>query len=437
MTCRELEQEIVRLRRFHYVRVGYDRRVLELLPGNWIGGGKARLERTWHVREEGGESVLLIAGDDGITCKLTRGGDHCWRGRWLVYERMPIELIPEQTQPLPSEDDGGAEHEPIDAVYLWVDGADPAWQESLQQRVVECGAAADAYSLASRHFRDNQELKYSLRSLEQHAPWIRQIHLVTNGQAPHWLNPAHPRLAIVPHDTIFPDLRHLPSFNSHAIELHLHRIPGLSRRFIYFNDDVFLGRPVMSADFLTADGIQTVYVEDWTLPTNPNSGMAHDRAYAYTQTLLNQAVDPKPRRVAVAHAPQMYDAELMARVQHRWRQQIMETSSHAFRNPRDVALRILYLHYALESGENAPHHRAAMIRSGSADYAFVMLQRAIPRVMASFDEIRFQRPKFICVNDDLDESEEVDIVLHQCRRFLEQYFPRPSSFERTKSSGPS
>ena len=31
-------------------------------------------------------------------------------------------------------------------------------------------------------FRDNDELRYSLRSLEQHAPWLRHIYIVTNGQ---------------------------------------------------------------------------------------------------------------------------------------------------------------------------------------------------------------------------------------------------------------
>ncbi len=34
------------------------------------------------------------------------------------------------------------------------------------------------------------------------------------------------------------DQSHLPTFSSPAIEVHLHRIPGLSRHWIYFNDDV-------------------------------------------------------------------------------------------------------------------------------------------------------------------------------------------------------
>lgn len=31
-------------------------------------------------------------------------------------------------------------------------------------------------------FRDNDELRFSIRSVEQFAPWLRHIYIVTNGQ---------------------------------------------------------------------------------------------------------------------------------------------------------------------------------------------------------------------------------------------------------------
>ena len=52
-------------------------------------------------------------------------------------------------------------------------------------------------------YRDNQELRYSLRSLYKYAPWIRHIYIVTNGQIPHWLNLDHPRISVVTHADIF------------------------------------------------------------------------------------------------------------------------------------------------------------------------------------------------------------------------------------------
>jgi hypothetical protein len=38
----------------------------------------------------------------------------------------------------------------------------------------------------NNRFRDNQELKYSLRSIEKYAGWVRKIFIVTNGQLPNW-----------------------------------------------------------------------------------------------------------------------------------------------------------------------------------------------------------------------------------------------------------
>nr|CAD7569097.1 unnamed protein product [Timema californicum] len=95
------------------------------------------------------------------------------------------------------------------------------------------------------------ELRYSLRSLEKFAPWIRHVFLVTNGQIPYWLNLDNPRLTLVTHEEIFVNLSHLPTFSSPAIETHIHRIHGLSQKFLYLNDDVMLGKEVWPEDFET------------------------------------------------------------------------------------------------------------------------------------------------------------------------------------------
>jgi hypothetical protein len=50
-------------------------------------------------------------------------------------------------------------------------------------------------------FKDNEELRYSLRSIEAFAPWVRQIFLVTNGQVPSWINtyPTHKIRFLIPY----------------------------------------------------------------------------------------------------------------------------------------------------------------------------------------------------------------------------------------------
>ncbi|XP_037073450.1 N-acetylglucosamine-1-phosphotransferase subunits alpha/beta-like [Pollicipes pollicipes] len=123
--------------------------------------------------------------------------------------------------------------------------------------------AGDA--VAPSRFADSQELRYSLRSLERFAPWVRRVYLVTNGQIPDWLALDSARLTLVTHEEIFPDASHLPTFSSPAIEAHLHRITGLSERFLYFNDDVLLGRPVWPEDFYTSGDGYSVRLA-WRLP---------------------------------------------------------------------------------------------------------------------------------------------------------------------------
>lgn len=57
---------------------------------------------------------------------------------------------------------------------------------------------------------------------------------------------------------IFANASHLPTFSSPAIESNLHKIPGLSDKFIYMNDDVMFGREVWPDDFYTYSNGQKV-----------------------------------------------------------------------------------------------------------------------------------------------------------------------------------
>lgn len=56
--------------------------------------------------------------------------------------------------------------------------------------------------VSASRFEDNEELRYSLRSVERHAPWVRHIFIVTNGQIPSWLNLDNPRVTVVSHQVV-------------------------------------------------------------------------------------------------------------------------------------------------------------------------------------------------------------------------------------------
>lgn len=129
--------------------------------------------------------------------------------------------------------------EKIDIVLLWVDGNDPIWQKDFAYY-------AQLNSLGDKRiscFRDWDTLKYWFRGIEKFAPWIHKIHFVTYGHYPNWLNLDCPKLHFVKHTEFIPE-KYLPTFNANAIELNIHRIKGLSEKFIYFNDDFFLIKKV-------------------------------------------------------------------------------------------------------------------------------------------------------------------------------------------------
>jgi len=82
--------------RYIYIRVSHDKRLLELRPDGTIGDGCGPCERRWELVENPGKtSYILLRGDKGTTCQLTENPDDgVWRGKWLIGERMAINLVP-------------------------------------------------------------------------------------------------------------------------------------------------------------------------------------------------------------------------------------------------------------------------------------------------------------------------------------------------------
>ena len=126
----------------------------------------------------------------------------------------------------------------IDFVVTWLDSTDPEWQESyLKYRPDSKGFKKDA------RFRNMDIFRYWFRAVEMYAPWVNKVYLVTNGKFPEWINKDNPKLVLVKHEDYMPK-ECLPTFNSCAIELHMHKIKGLSEHFVYFNDDMYLNAPI-------------------------------------------------------------------------------------------------------------------------------------------------------------------------------------------------
>jgi len=151
--------------------------------------------------------------------------------------------------------------QPIDAVVLWVDGHDPAW---LTKRNHYLRGGEDRHDDIAGATRYNSvgEVYYCLASINRFAPLIRRIFLVTDNQVPphlddflrHNFPDGYIPYEVVDHSVIFQGYEEcLPTFNCNSIESLLWRIPGLSERYIYFNDDVALLSPVSPDDFFVGN----------------------------------------------------------------------------------------------------------------------------------------------------------------------------------------
>ena len=134
----------------------------------------------------------------------------------------------------------------ISIVYTWVDGSNKEYR-----------TLRDSYSSqkgVSSRDRDNDELKYSLRSIKKYLPWHKgKIFLVTPGMKPTWLSNSSNIIWINQNDIIPENL--IPTFNTNVIEFFLHKIPGLTDYFIHMNDDYFFCKSIKPDDFFNQNSL--------------------------------------------------------------------------------------------------------------------------------------------------------------------------------------
>lgn len=160
---------------------------------------------------------------------------------------------------------------PIDVVFTWVNDSDSEWQERYQEHKIKTNLSEiGQHATDKARFSNHDELFYSIKSVEKFLPWVRNIYIITDNQCPSWLIPSE-RIKIVDHNEII-ESQFLPTFNSHVIEAHLHKIPGLAEHFIYFNDDVFVARSLPAGHFFKSNGIASLFLSRKSLITMQDRG---------------------------------------------------------------------------------------------------------------------------------------------------------------------
>lgn len=311
---------------------------------------------------------------------------------------------------------------PIDVVYTWVDDADPEWREAKQHAAGEFSPLHGGRALEAERFKNRDELKYSLRSIDLYAPFVRNVFLVTCGQVPSWLNTSNERLKVVPHSEIYSNKEHLPTFNSSGIETQLHHIQGLAEHFIYFNDDFFLGSFCTPQDFFYANGVMK-YFPSSQRAYEPDIDRASEEyiiADANAIELLKRKYGRFGREIML-HTPYPCRKSLLDRLEREFQAEFDRCAASKFRAAEDLRpIAFMQYHAAFDEGLAIP---------SSISHRYLGLWKAtIGEQMNGVETSR--KYKTFCINDVGIRPENQAKTDALVRSFLENYFPLKSAFER-------
>ena len=263
----------------------------------------------------------------------------------------------------------------------------------------------------------------------KYAPWVRTIYIVTDDQVPDWFK-GNDRVKIVSHREIFPDPTVLPVFNSHAIESCLHRIPNLSERFIYFNDDVFLGRPVTPADFFDANGAPKLFFSGH-LSFNPEyvaqGQLPTDAAFRNTIRVIKARFGLTPI-AKVLHTPHPMRKSVLELIEREHPHEIAATRAARIRSETDLNVTGNLAYYycfglGLRAWASPPQNLYTYIDTGR-----LVHMKALPKLV-------LKPVSFFCLN--LTSHSEVPLR-RQAQMLSAAFlimFPRRARHERSRLVG--
>lgn len=307
---------------------------------------------------------------------------------------------------------------PVDVVYTWVN-KNRAWEEDFcfhKKRIEE--REIGQYGMNDARFEDNNELLYSLKSIRKNIPWVNKIFIVTNNRhdLPSYL--IADDIIIITHEEII-DVEYLPTFNSHVIEAFLYKIPNLSEHFIYFNDDVFVARPLSKEHFFQSNGLAAFFLSSKRIDGMYEKGTHTPSLLAslYSQKLLSREFDYYINQILVhTYVPlkrsmyelawELYEAEIVVFLKNR------------FRGNKDINMATFLVPWLMYICSHSS------VKTDICYYFNVRSPHAKQQYLRLLHKKEEERPHSICANDFCfigTENEEADYKKN-LNLFLKRYF---------------
>lgn len=325
----------------------------------------------------------------------------------------------------------------IDFIVTYLDSEDASWRKA---RTKYSGEPEDEVALNAR-YRNMNNFQYWFRAVEENAPWVNKIHVVTEGHLPEWLDVDNPKINIVRHSDYIPE-EYLPTFNSNTIELNFDRILGLSEKFVNFNDDVFLASPVEKKDFFKNGKPVLQLMNTPILPSEPanvalfNNILAINQAHIKKKLVSLKSFSLRNGTFAVAanllmtpillffrknvgfrpdHLTQPMTKQAIWKLREQLPKEFHDTSYGKFREYSDITSWLI-LDYARAVGEFYPHNSfrfGTMLPIGEE---------------TDYRKILNSKNKVVCFNDG-EATEDFDQEIARLNQALAEKFPNKSSFE--------
>jgi hypothetical protein len=329
----------------------------------------------------------------------------------------------------------------IDIVYLWVNGNDGEWRAKRDQYADQLKADGN-FSVAKfgnveGRYRDNDELRFSLRALEKFFPEHGHIYIVTDGQVPDWFQTSD-QISLIDHHQLIPHSA-LPTFDSGNIESYIHHIPGLSERYFYLNDDVFFGAPVCLENWFYENGFYVSWSDEPKVKgselqaesTSLENASRLSKQWlqakfldANLQTHLeSRKIDPNYQHTprTFSHSPRPMLKSVMMEIERDAPELFERVRSTVFRTwNKPTIISDFVLRWALAHG---------LAKTIDHSHLYIATGEAVEMQSLKHLKKKFGSLDFFCINDTTDDAHNTDPRLVQVQSVLNDLLPFSSQGE--------
>ncbi|MBO4862846.1 MAG: hypothetical protein J5517_00625 [Eubacterium sp.] len=312
----------------------------------------------------------------------------------------------------------------IDIVYTYVNSKDEEWVQTRNENL-------NMDEINDCRFRDNDELLFSLRSIEKYAPWIRKIYIITNSSMPEWLDTSNEKIVIVRHEEIMPESI-LPCYNSNVLEKFFWEIEGLSEIFLFANDDMYFCNHV-TKDFFVKDGKPIVRMRKREIVPQTDFFRIMYNSQQLFKERYNIQYDLIP-----THNIDVYSKSGMQKCKEEFINEFQKIYNNKFRTDEDTQ-RVIFQYYMIyhglcdlvqyditsPAGKFVNAMKKILLPSKYLDFIIYDIHTFFSSKIAKY--YFSHRPKLVCINDSENTSDE---ELKQYHELMLKTFPEKSSFEK-------